>query len=61
MTYESAFQELQEIVAHLQSGHASVDDLSAKAQRAAELIAFCKEKLRETEAQMQGLFETEAL
>jgi exodeoxyribonuclease VII small subunit len=55
MTYESAFQELQEIVAQLQTGDTSVDDLSAKAQKAAELIAFCKEKLRQTEDHLKTL------
>ncbi len=57
MTYESAFQELQEITAQLQQGLTGIDELSGKAVRAAELLAFCKEKLRGTEENLQQLFE----
>ncbi|MDZ4678812.1 MAG: exodeoxyribonuclease VII small subunit [Saprospiraceae bacterium] len=57
MTYESAFLELQEIVAHLQQDATGIDELSGKAARAAELLAFCKEKLRGTEEKLQQLFE----
>ncbi len=59
MTYESAFQELQEIVAQLQQGGTGMDELAAKAARAAELIAFCREKLRTTTENTQQLFEAE--
>ncbi len=58
MTYEAAFQELQDIVEQLQQGTTAVDDLSDKAARAAELIAFCKEKLRGTEENLKQLFES---
>ena len=57
LTYEEALQELQQIVAQLQADAASVDELSEKVQRAAELIAYCREKLRTTEENLEGLFE----
>ena len=56
-TYESALLELQQIVADLQEEAIGMDDLSEKVNRAAELLQFCREKLRETEEKVQGLFE----
>ncbi|MBV6654250.1 MAG: exodeoxyribonuclease VII small subunit [Mameliella sp.] len=57
ITYEEALIELQETVTQLQDNKISIDELSAKVKRAAELIAFCKEKLRTTEEEIGGLFE----
>ena len=57
LTYEEAIQELQETVAQLQEDEVNIDELSAKVKRAAELIAYCREKLRATEAEIGGLFE----
>jgi|AntRauTorckE5430_2_1112549.scaffolds.fasta_scaffold33485_2 exodeoxyribonuclease VII small subunit len=57
ITYEEAIKELQETVAQLQEDHINIDELSAKAKRAAELIAYCREKLRATEEEIGGLFE----
>jgi len=54
-TYESAFAELQQIVRDLQDESVSIDELTAKIARAAELIRFCREKLRLTEAEMAKL------
>jgi exodeoxyribonuclease VII small subunit len=49
LNYESAWAELQQIVSALQSGAVGIDDLSAKIERAAELVRFCRERLRSTE------------
>ncbi|MCB0550506.1 MAG: exodeoxyribonuclease VII small subunit [Phaeodactylibacter sp.] len=57
LSYEEALQELQQIVAQLQEDAVSVDELSEKVKRAAELIAYCREKLRTTEESLEGLFE----
>lgn len=48
-SYEAAFEELQEIVSRIEEGDIGVDELSAKVKRAAELIAFCKGKLKSVE------------
>lgn len=56
ITYEEAIKELQETVAQLQEDHINVDELAAKTKRAAELIAYCREKLRTTEEEIGGLF-----
>ena len=44
MTYTEAFQELQEIVAEIEKGETTVDVLSQKVKRAAELIQLCMTK-----------------
>lgn len=49
LTYQSAFKELQQIVADLEEGEVNVDELSEKVKRATQLIAVCKSKLTETE------------
>jgi exodeoxyribonuclease VII small subunit len=55
LTYETAWFELQGLVAELQNGSVSIDHLSAKIERAAELVKFCREKLRTTEASLEKL------
>ena len=49
ITYTDAFDELQIIVAEIEAGEISVDELSEKVKRAAELIRICKAKLTSTE------------
>lgn len=55
ITYESAWAELQNIVQELQSETVSVDDLAAKIERASLLANFCRERLRNTEEQLEKL------
>lgn len=57
ISYESALAELQELVTELQGEAVSIDDLSAKAKRAAELIKHCREQLRHTDQELKGLFD----
>jgi exodeoxyribonuclease VII small subunit len=47
--YTEAFEELQQIVQEIEEGEISVDELSVKVKRAAELIRICKTKLTSTE------------
>jgi exodeoxyribonuclease VII small subunit len=54
-TYESAYRELQEIAAEIESDSVSVDKLAEKVKRAAELIAFCQQKLRATETEVNNI------
>ena len=49
VNYERAFKELQSIVSEIELGQITVDILSQKVKRAAELIAICKMKLSSTE------------
>lgn len=47
--YTEAFEELQTIVLEIEQGEISVDELSEKVKRAAQLIKICKTKLSTTE------------
>ena len=48
-SYDAAMQELQALVGQLQNDQIGVDALAEKVRRAAELIRLCREKLRQTE------------
>lgn len=56
-SYDKAFEELQEIVQNLEEGEISVDDLSVQVKRASELIKICKEKLFNTEKDVQKILD----
>ncbi|MDR1595275.1 MAG: exodeoxyribonuclease VII small subunit [Prevotellaceae bacterium] len=49
LSYTAAFEELQKIVSEIEKGTISVDELSEKVKRAAQLIKICKSKLTDTE------------
>lgn len=55
MTYTAAFDELQQIVTDMEDGEITVDDLSIKVKRAAELIKICKQKLTSTEEDVNAI------
>jgi exodeoxyribonuclease VII small subunit len=55
MNYTEAFEELQQLVQHMESGQINVDELALKVKRAAELIKICKVKLHDTEADVQKI------
>ncbi|HMN88612.1 MAG TPA: exodeoxyribonuclease VII small subunit [Saprospiraceae bacterium] len=48
---------MQQIVEALENGNINIDELAAQTERAAELIRFCQEKLRQTEERIQRLFD----
>lgn len=52
-SYDAAMQEIQNIVAELQSENVGVDALAEKVRRASELIKLCREKLRQTESDVK--------
>ena len=58
LTYESAYNELQEITAELESDNVSVDMLAEKTKRAATLIKYCQDKLRATEADVADIIQS---
>ena len=55
--YTEAYEELQDIVADIEEGEISVDELSKKVKRATELIRMCKSKLTETEGDVNKILE----
>ena len=55
LTYEAAYAELEAITDDIESEAVSVDELAEKVRRAAELIAFCQQKLRAAETEVSGM------
>ena len=49
ISYTEAISELEEIVTEIEQGEITIDALSDKVKRAAELIRICKNKLTATE------------
>lgn len=47
--YSLAFEELQRIVSEMERGDVGIDELAVNVKRAAELIQYCKNKLKATE------------
>jgi exodeoxyribonuclease VII small subunit len=55
--YTEAFDELQQIVADIEDGEISVDELGVKVKRASQLIKICKKKLTTTEQDVSKILE----
>jgi exodeoxyribonuclease VII small subunit len=58
-SYEAALEELEALVARLESGQLPLDQLLAGYQRGAELLKFCRSKLEAVEGQIKVLEGTE--
>lgn len=58
MTYNEAIQELETILRSLETDQVDVDDLTARAERSAELIRLCRHKLRHAEASLNRVFDS---
>jgi exodeoxyribonuclease VII small subunit len=54
-TYEAALTELESLVGQLESGQMPLDQLLSGYQRGAVLLAFCRDKLKAVEDQIQVL------
>ncbi|WP_235938442.1 exodeoxyribonuclease VII small subunit [Chitinophaga solisilvae] len=55
LTYEAAYNELQQIAAEIENETVSVDVLAERVKRAAVLIEFCQQKLRATETEVNNI------
>ncbi len=55
VSYEAGLQELEQLVAELESGQLPLDKLLGSYQRGAALLAFCREKLQAVEDQIKVL------
>jgi exodeoxyribonuclease VII small subunit len=54
-SYESALQELEQLVARLESGDLPLQQLLSQYQRGAQLLKYCRDRLEEVEAQIKVL------
>ena len=57
ITYKQALSELESIVAKIESGKPDVDELNSLVKRAAELVRYCKTKLKKTEEDLKKSLE----
>lgn len=58
INYAQAFDELQKIVGLIERGEVTIDELSAQVKRAAYLIRICRQKLNETEQDIEEVLKT---
>jgi len=54
-SYEAGLQELEQLVAALESGQLPLDQLLVSYQRGAALLGFCRDKLQAVEDQIKVL------
>lgn len=57
LNYQTAYNELLEITREIESEEVSVDELSKKVKRAAELLEICNAKLKNTEEEVNKIIE----
>ena len=57
ITYTAAKAEIEEIVALIESDELDVDQLTKYVKRASKLVAFCKNKLTETDEELQKVLD----
>ncbi|OIP01575.1 MAG: exodeoxyribonuclease VII small subunit [Bacteroidetes bacterium CG2_30_33_31] len=54
-SYEEAIKELEEIVENIEEGEIGIDELASKIKKASTLLKFCKDKLRNTEQDVEEI------
>ncbi len=59
ISYAEALAEIEAIIAGFTDGDPDIDTLASRVKRASELIAFCKERLRKAEEEVNKAFEGE--
>ena len=55
LSYKEAMNEIESIVSKLEDNQLDIDELSVKVKRVAELIAYCKSKLHDTEEEVEKI------
>lgn len=61
MTYKQAIEKLENIVREMQSPDCDIDRLSEYTTTALQLLAYCKDKLHKTDAEVKKHLDTIAL
>jgi exodeoxyribonuclease VII small subunit len=56
-SYEAALEELEQLIAQLESGQLPLEQLLVSYQRGSELLGFCRSKLDAVEQQIKVLDE----
>lgn len=53
--YNEALEEMENILAEIESNDLDVDELANKVKRVAELLKFCKSKLQKAEVEVEKI------
>nr|WP_308533012.1 exodeoxyribonuclease VII small subunit [uncultured Prevotella sp.] len=57
INYEEAVKQLEEIVEKMESGELDLDSMTTQLKKAQELVKLCKNRLMQTDKDIQGLLE----
>lgn len=57
ITYTAAKVEIEKIVELIESDELDIDQLTKHVKRASELVVFCKQKLTETDKELQKVLD----
>jgi len=55
VSYKEAITEIEEILRQLENNELDVDELSEKVKRVSQLVTLCKEKLHNTEKEIDKI------
>jgi len=55
MTYQKAVEKIEQIIHEIEHGKLPVEEVTKKIKRSAELIEFCKKKLRSSKEELDKL------
>lgn len=58
ISYNKAFEELQEILEDIKERNIDVDKLATKVKRARELISICEKRIKEAEMEIKEVTKT---
>ncbi len=58
LTYEEAMAQLEQIVRQVEQNELGIDQLVEQLKKATELVAYCKEKLYNTDKQIKNILDT---
>ena len=58
--YETAIEELEEIVRKMENGQLDIDSLTEELKKAKTLIKACKDKLTKTDEEIKKILEEES-
>ena len=55
LSYKEAITEIDEILSQLENNELDIDELSEKVKRVSQLVTLCKEKLHNTEQEVDKI------
>ena len=58
-SYRKSIDEIEEILAKIESGETDIDDLTTQIKRAAKLLQDCKDRLFQTEQEVEKIMTSE--